>query len=207
MCGIVGYSGIPKNGDRERFIELCRQSCIRGVHAFGIGYYDKNAITVFKSSTFEEVMDSIPATLPNKIVFHNRYSTSGDHREPINNQPIIINGNALVFNGTVDMGSKAEMEHRYGIRLLTSNDGELVLLDIEEGRGAFTHIDNDFATFAGIYLGYDGTMMAFRNRMRPLWLFQEPNCVFLCSTRDIASRAGFDMSLGQPVEPLTYIHL
>lgn len=207
MCGVVGYSGKPQDGDRERFLDLCRQSCIRGVHAFGIAYHNGDGLTVFKSIDFDEVLNAVPEPLPNKIIFHNRYSTSGDHHNPDNNQPIYVDGNALVFNGTVDMGTKAEMEARHGLTLQTDNDGEIVLHDIVEKRKPFAHIENNLATFAGIFLAKDGTMIAFRNRMRPLWAFSVPSGKFISSTRDIASRARFEKNNGTPIEPLTLLQL
>lgn len=200
MCGIVGFSGTARRGDRERFINLCRQSCIRGVHAFGIAYYTQDGVCVTKSTVFDEVMNAIPEPLPGKIMFHNRYSTSGDYRNPVNNQPIHVDGNALVFNGTVDMGTKQEMEARHGLNLQTDNDGEIVLLDFIAGK-PFAHIGNTLATFAGIFLGKDGTMAAFRNEMRPLWCFRDGGNKFISSTRDIAARAKFEENNGMPIEP------
>lgn len=109
MCGIVGFSGKAGLEDRARFVALCRQSCIRGVHAFGIAWHSPaTGLQVFKSTDFDETMKAVPNPLPDKIVFHNRYSTSGDWRVPDNNQPIHVRGNALVFNGTVDMGTSTE---------------------------------------------------------------------------------------------------
>lgn len=207
MCGIVGFSGKAGLEDRERFVALCRQSCIRGVHAFGIAWHSPaSGLQVFKSTDFDETIKAVPNPLPDKIVFHNRYSTSGDWRMPDNNQPIYVRGNALVFNGTVDMGTKAEMEERYGIRMETDNDGEIVLLDFLAGK-PFSHIGGFQSSFAGIFLGSDGTMTAFRNRMRPLWLFNEVGCKFISSTSDIAARAGFDKNNGRPVEPMKLMEL
>lgn len=207
MCGIVGFSGKAGREDRRRFVALCRQSCIRGVHAFGIAWHSPaTGLHVFKSTDFNEAMAAVPNPLPDKIVFHNRYSTSGDWRMPCNNQPIYVCGNVLVFNGTVDMGTKAEMEARYGIKMETDNDGEIVLLDYLAGK-PFAHIEGFRLSFAGIILGGDGTMTAFRNRMRPLWLFKEERSKFISSTCDIASRAGFDENNGQPVEAMRLLAL
>ena len=206
MCGIVGFSGKAGQGDRERFINLCRQSCIRGVHAFGIAYHTQAGLRVVKSTLFNEVINAVPDLLPDKIIFHNRYSTSGDYRDPNNNQPIYVGGNALVFNGTVDMGTKQEMEARHGLTLQTDNDGEIVLLDFLAGK-PFAHISNRLATFAGVFLAEDGTMAAFRNEMRPLWCFSVGGNKFISSTRDIASRAGFDKNNGTPIEPFKLLSL
>lgn len=202
MCGIVGFAGKPQVCGRERFIALCRQSCIRGVHAFGIAWWSPSkGVQVFRSLDFEEVMSMVSEPLPCAIIFHNRYSTSGDYRIMANNQPVFVNGTALVFNGTVDMGTKEEMEQRYGITLQSDNDGEIVLNDVLDGH-PFRHISKSDKSFAGITIDNLGRVTAFRNKMRPLWLFAEQTSTFICSTKDIASRAGLDVKNGKPVEPL-----
>lgn len=205
MCGIVAYSGNGKNV-RNTFQRLCVEATIRGVHAFGIAFFDGQRVRHFKSLSFREVMDAIPDPLPQHIVFHNRYCTSGDYTRMENNQPLIVGGDALAFNGTVDMGTKQEMEQRHSTRLTTENDGELVLQDIKRGV-PFQTIGNQLATFAGVFLGADGKMYALRNEMRPLWCFPVSGGRFIVSTRDIASRAKLDTSLGFEVEPYMTLDL
>lgn len=146
-------------------------------------------------------------------MFHNRYCTSGDYLVPENNQPIVFDAQsvALVFNGTVDMGTKEEMEERSGYSLLTENDGELVLRDCCEG-DPFRRIGRETgASFAGIVLGVqaDGSpyMYALRNEKRPLWAFETSAGYFIASTRDIASRAKLDTLSGIPVTPYKIMKL
>ena len=209
MCGVVGFVGQPETGSRERFIALCRQSCIRGVHAFGIAWHTPSeGLRVVKGLNFKEVMNAVPDPLPHAIVFHNRYSTSGDFRIMENNQPVSVLGVALVFNGTVDMGTKEEMEARTGYQLTTDNDGEIVLRDFLNGM-AFRRISGSthLTSFAGLVIDAEGKVAAFRNEMRPLWAFKESACTFICSTRDIALRAGFDANNGNPVEPFKLVVL
>lgn len=201
MCGIVGYSGRQGAADRSRFIALCREACIRGVHAFGIAYIDDSGkLRVYKTQSFSELVENIPSPIPSKIIFHNRYATSGDASIMSNNQPIYVNGDALVFNGTIDMGTKPEMEERHGVKLVTENDGELVLLDFQQGT-PLKHIASKNVSFAGMILTSYGAMFAVRNEMRPLWLFNGDGCKFVCSTRDIASRAPLDTKNGNPLLP------
>lgn len=206
MCGIVAYSGVESRERRVEFQRLCREACIRGVHAFGIAWHDGGQVRVFKSLSFAEVMNAVPDPLPSKIVFHNRYSTSGDYTRMENNQPLIVGGNALAFNGTVDMGTKQEMELRHGITLTTENDGEIVLQDIGRGMPFHTIADRKTA-FAGVYLGADGEMFAFRNEMRPLWLFSVQGGKFIVSTHDIASRARIDTNNGSLIEEYITLNL
>lgn len=205
MCGVVGFSGIPSEGDRERFISLCYQSAIRGVHAFGIAWYQGGRLHSFKHTDYNKVIAAIPAPLPEKIIFHNRYCTSGNWRELENNQPIVTGGTAMVFNGTIDMGTKAEMEARTGYRLSTDNDGEIVLRDFLNGE-PLKHLTNG-QTFAGLILTGEGEMFALRNELRPLYVADIANGKWCSSTADIASRAKFDKNKFFEVEPLKLVRL
>lgn len=203
MCGVVGFSsgkGHSAQGHRESFIRLCRESRIRGVHAFGIAWWD-GELHCKRSTDYQEVIDAIPDPLPDRIIFHNRYCTSGDYKIPENNQPIVAEGCALVFNGTIDMGTKAEMEARSGYKLNTENDGELVLRDYLAG-DAMRRLRARIATFAGIFLDGSGRMIALRNELRPLNVIKLDGCTMLCSTKDIASRAKFEKNYVEPLEPL-----
>lgn len=161
---------------------------------------------VFRSIYFEEVIRAIPEQLPQHIVFHSRYSTSGDYRIMENNQPLFINGDTLAFNGTVDMGTKQEMEQRHNTTLTTDNDGELVLQDIKRGE-PFRSIADNLSTFAGVYLGGDGEMFAFRNEMRPLWCVPAQDGKFIVSTQDIARRAKINTSNAYQIKTNELLHL
>ena len=207
MCGVVGYSRTRKDArnDRERFIALCKEACIRGEHAYGIAYINaEGLLKVFKDTDKERVLNAIPQAMPERIIFHNRYSTSGDWRKPENNQPIHVGESALVFNGTIDMGTKDEMQKRYGILMQTDNDGEIVMNDILNGQ-PYAHI-KDGQTFAGIYLNRY-RMFAFRNELRPLKRIKEDGCEFVCSTKDIALRAKFDENYIEDIKPFTVLSL
>lgn len=207
MCGVVGFSGSGAASPewREAFIRVCTQSRIRGVHAFGIAWIE-DGLRHFKSTDFSQVIAAIPDPLPDRIIFHNRYCTSGDYMIAENNQPIIIGGHALVFNGTIDMGTKEEMEARSGYTMLTENDGELVLRDYLEGE-PMRRLRSNLATFAGIFLSQDGRMYALRNEMRPLSLIEKDGCKIVCSTKDIALRAKFDENYVSRIEPMKMVRL
>ena len=201
MCGIVGYHGVRSAEARAQFIRLCEEARIRGEHAYGIAYYEEGKGVVYvKGTDFDVVMQLIPTLLPERIIFHARYSTSGDYREMLNNQPIVIDGDALVFNGTVDMGTKAEMEERNGIEMQTDNDGELVLRDIQDG-DPFRRLRGNLVTFAGLVIRRDGEMFALRNDMRPLWRCDVPDGTFFASTKDIALRAKLEPISCSPITP------
>lgn len=159
-----------------------------------------------KGTDFDVIMQLIPTPMPERIIFHARYSTSGDYRDMLNNQPIVIDGDALVFNGTVDMGTKEEMEQRNGIMMQTDNDGELVLRDIQDGH-PFRRLSDNLVTFAGIVLRGNGEMFALRNVMRPLWRFEVSGGIFLASTQDIALRAKLEAISSSPITPMKKVSL
>lgn len=202
MCGVVGFSGSPTAESKYLFMRLCRESTIRGEHAFGFAYINDGEMVVKKSRNLDELLAELPERLPSKIIFHNRYSTSGDADNMENNQPIVIDGSALVFNGTIDMGTKEEMSARSGYDLLTDNDGEIILRDVINGF-TFDRLLDSKKTFAGIYLGSSGEMFAFRNELRPLHALWSPDGEFISSTKDIALRAGFGIEAIKELEPYT----
>jgi len=134
-------------------------------------------------------IDKIELPAANKIIYHNRYSTSGDYKNHDNNQPIAIGNMSLVFNGVLDMGTKQEMEEHYGIQMETDNDGEIVLkLCGTDPDKIQDYVQSTSGSFAGLILTPDNTMYAIRNKNRPLWMLNHSGAVFYASTRDIFKR-------------------
>lgn len=185
MCGVVGYScSDPKKEHYEILKEIICQSKIRGIHSFGFSFYDEEVITI-KYHNIEDVQ--FPNA--NKIIYHNRYSTSGDYKNHDNNQPIAIGNISLVFNGVLDMRTKQEMEQHYGIEMETDNDGEIVLrLCGSDPDKIQEYIRNTKGSFAGMLLTEDNKLIAIRNENRPLWKLSYDNAEFYASTRDIFKR-------------------
>jgi glutamine phosphoribosylpyrophosphate amidotransferase len=173
-----------------------QQSKIRGLHAFGLGWAVGKGVKVEKSNSFDRLLSLLPAKLPARIVFHARYSTSGDYTVMANNQPLERDGACLAFNGTLDMGTKEEMERRHGVKLLSDNDGELALLAALRGKlGEF--VAQTRGSFAGILVAQN-TLSAVRNSRRPLWMWEDgKGGTFFASTRDIFKRADIG---AEPVE-------
>ena len=94
MCGVVGYySEKPNKQDIDLVKQLIYQSKIRGLHAFGYTYIANNKTITNKIERLEDL--NIPIT--NTLIYHNRYTTSGDHNESKNNQPLKHKNTYLVF--------------------------------------------------------------------------------------------------------------
>lgn len=187
MCGIVGY--ISKNrGENDAFLtfKLIRQSRIRGLHSFGFSWYENDEIKTKKYFQHEFKDVKIPDS--DRVIFHNRYSTSGDYRDHINNQPIHIDDLSLAFNGVIDMRTKEEMEEHYQIKMLTDNDGEIVLKVSNGHPDEMVKFISDRGSFSGILL-QGGKLHAFTNGNRPLYHAIIGESVFIASTQDIFIRA------------------
>tara|TARA_R100000388_G_scaffold94962_1_gene84481 strand:- start:4655 stop:5269 length:615 start_codon:yes stop_codon:yes gene_type:complete len=186
MCGVVGYSSQDPIDEHYSILhKLIYQSKIRGLHSFGYSYCLNNKLTTRKYHNVDEVV--LPQA--NKIVFHNRYATSGDYQDHINNQPITNNNLSLVFNGVLDMRTKVEMELHYGIKMQTYNDGEIILQKCGANKDLLKdYIGNIKGSFAGLILTASNELLAIRNSNRPLWRLSHSNAIFYASTKDIFKR-------------------
>jgi glutamine phosphoribosylpyrophosphate amidotransferase len=200
MCGVVGFScDNPSEEHYDLLAKLICESAIRGLHRFGISYTNPTFGIVTKKNH-----DLIALNIPkvNKLIFHNRYSTSGDYKDHKNNQPITYGKIALAFNGVIDMRTKEEMEAAYGIQMRTENDGEIVLQTCGSDKEKLkSFVENTTGSFAGLILTASNELLAIRNTNRPLWTCEYKDGVYFASTKDIFKRA--DSTLN-PVEVKPY---
>lgn len=185
MCGIVGFSCQKPDTEKiELLQELIIQSKIRGLHSFGYSYLDND----IKTKKRHEIKN-INLPLANKIIYHNRYSTSGGYENHNNNQPIINSKMALVFNGVLDMGTKKEIENRHNVVMNTDNDGEILLHKCGTDKKKIKNfIKETKGSFAGLILTASNELLAIRNPYRPLWKLEHNNSVYFASTKDIFKR-------------------
>jgi asparagine synthetase B (glutamine-hydrolysing) len=187
MCGVVGF--ICDNPNQEHIDILKKfinESKIRGLHSFGYTYYDNGLIT---NKYFDMAdIDGSEFPKPKKFIYHNRYSTSGDFRQHINNQPVTVGDKSLVFNGVVDMGTKSEIEKKYNISMHTGNDGEIILHKCVGKEDLKEFITNMKGSFAGMILNKSKQLFVVRNSRRPLWRLIVKDAVYIASTRDIFKR-------------------
>lgn len=196
MCGVVGFScQDPKKYHLDLLHKIIIQSKIRGLHSFGYTYNAKKLVTVKHHD-----LTKLELPLTNKIIYHNRYSTSGDYKDHNNNQPITNKNISLVFNGVLDMRTKQEIEKHYNIKMQTDNDGEIILHKYEENLEKY--IKETTGSFAGLILTNCNKLLAIRNTNRPLWKVNVNEAVYFASTKDIFIRA--DKTL-EPVELKPYV--
>lgn len=185
MCGIIGYSSEKPTEEHYNILQkLILQSKIRGLHSFGFSYVKDGLKTVKENNVTD-----IKLPMVNKLIFHNRYSTSGDYKIKKNNQPIISENNTLVFNGVLDMSSKLEMEKKYNVKMNTENDGELLSLLCGTNKQKIKEfITTTSGSIAGMQLTDDNKLYLFRNKNRPAWILKHKNAIFIASTKDIFKR-------------------
>ena len=185
MCGIIGFSTVEPNNDNYKLLNrIVEQSKIRGLHSFGYSYYKDN-MTVKKFHNLTEV--DLPKT--NKLIYHNRYSTSGDYLNHQNNQPIFVNNISLVFNGVIDMGTKEQMQDKYNINMETDNDGEILIKKCGFDYDAIVDfVKNMTGSFAGLLMHKDKVIF-IRNSRRPAWIVKKHKAYYIASTKDILLRA------------------
>lgn len=140
---------------------LVKESTVRGLHHIG----------------YKKIADG--------AIYHARYITSG-----FSNQPLSIDdGRWLAFNGVIDMGTKEEIESRYGIKMSSDNDGEIVLRLCKNDQDIVNFLKNSKCTFAGVVIDNE-SIVAIRNPGRPLWISQHQFGFYLASTKDIFKRSG-----------------
>lgn len=194
MCGVIGY--FPREPDEltpTRMLALVTESAVRGVHAFGIAQAHGGMIDCWKSVGPDPRGAFLEADFDPEApaVAHWRYSTSGDWRQSVNNQPILAAGRALAFNGVIHMGTKTEFEREFDVTCDSENDGEVFLRRLQRGDDPVQFVSEMRGSFAGVWLATDGRLRALRNNRRPLWRAEAKDGIWYASTRDIFARAGF----------------
>lgn len=190
MCAILGF--ISPNPTPEAVNTLKRlfiESKVRGMHAYGFSALDDQPVTE-KSNLLKPLLDKIRK--PKALIGHCRYSTSGDYLDMKNNQPLQYGDESLVFNGVIDMGTKAEMEARHQIKMNCENDGEIMLQSSDREGLLATNI-----SFAGLTLSKD-KITFMRNENRPAYMAKKHGAIYIGSTADILRRCLLNP---EPLEP------
>lgn len=200
MCAIIGYVCRSGEPDIDMLIRVFQESKIRGMHAFGYAFHQAGLLTVRRSLNLKEIEAHLLEDRPSAVIGHCRYSTSGDYRNMLNNQPIERDGRAVVVNGVIDMGTKPEMERRYDVNMNTENDAELSLF----WDNPASAVGNISGSFAGLFLNSPTEILAVRNVRRPAYIVQEQNFGLVASTVDILRRSGIQQTawvlpVGSPV--------
>ncbi len=187
MCGILGYCGPPQGAETIWKLQMALK--IRGLHAFGLSFYGPAGLTTVKRATpfpLREIETALETSAV--LIYHNRYSTSGDWQTPQNNQPIQTGDLAVAMNGVLSMAPKAEYQVEHGIVCETENDTEIFNRRLLRGDDVAGWLASSPASCAAVWI-QDGTLFALRNRSRPLHRFDEGGATFFISTIEAVDRA------------------
>ena len=190
MCAIVGcYLESPTPEQIKTLKRIFVESQIRGKHASGYSLIRNNRIFTqvapvpaedFVQGYFAEVS---PGDYTLQLIGHCRYSTS-DLRY---NQPLhIFDDLSVAHNGVVDQRPPIYWKE-HGYELSTSNDSELLYQARYANREPLKEFPE--ASMAVAELSLKGIRW-YRNGKRPLYYVKVSNGYFICSTADIALRAG-----------------
>ncbi|HUU88612.1 MAG TPA: hypothetical protein VMX17_12785 [Candidatus Glassbacteria bacterium] len=169
----------------------------------------KEGIEVQKSfkPNFKEIVDNFVDHGGECLIFHCRYSTSGDFKDMNNNMPIVVGNTAIALNGIISMKRKKGFEKEFKVKCLTENDAEIILA---KGNTPTDYVNflkkNPKASFAGLFLHHE-TIYAIRNNKRPMYYFvTKRKSEFFVSTIDIAVRAGFkNYNKIKPIRSMTAV--
>lgn len=208
MCGLVGIS-VPTVTAKDiiLFEAILRESRIRGLHATGISYLEDGVIYTIKepvgADRFLEkytLADCIDYDGSLNLIAHTRYSTS-DLRF---NQPIANAQLSVVHNGVISQELPSNWPKLYGpIGVCeTSNDTELLFNTIQ----AFGNPIVEWAesSIAALELYWDGTIRAYRNGRRPLYMMRYYEGFIVSSTMDVLVRSGLKPNKSHELKVNTY---
>lgn len=191
MCGIISaYIPQPTPSDIETLKRLFIEGQIRGRHQTGLAYKSGGEIKRFVVEGDGEKLvakfnwGQLLEVDTLELIGHNRYSTS-DLRYP---QPIqIFDDLSIAHNGVIDQRSPVYW-NEWGYELQTANDSELVYQCLHAGNEPLLEFPD--ASMAVCELSTKNGLRWWRNAKRPLYTVKVDNGYFICSTSDIAKRAG-----------------
>lgn len=187
---------------------LYQASKIRGLHSFGFAATNGATLALQKFDRLDLLQACLSslAGYPVALIGHNRYSTSGDWREPDNNQPLMKDRILLAFNGVIDMRPPADWVKNYGGDFETQNDGEIFLNWLRDRKNPVAFLKKYPCSFAGLFMS-NSQVWALRNDNRPLWYLEINQSIFVASTNDIFKRALGANTKPMPLLPLKILSL
>lgn len=224
MCGVIACATPALDTNTAVLLaKLFEQSKIRGLHACGFSYLKGGRIETMRCHSVDQLVGRLGEVCAERegkrllLIGHTRYSTSGDWKNLLNNQPLHIQpeeggGIALAFNGCIHMGLREEYDAVYGKKYTTDNDGEIFCRKVLDGEDWEGFVANGSFSFAGVFLRSQGKeITVIRNKNRPLHigllgLGRAGSATIIASTRDILWRAGFPGE-DEELEPCVAHHI
>lgn len=186
MCGIMGVLG---HVDPKILYKLQMALKIRGLHAFGVSYIMPGGDLVTEKSFKPLPVEVLSRAMDGgALIFHNRYSTSGDYKLMQNNQPIMAGGVSVALNGVISMKPRTEYEREYSVKCITDNDTEILNRILEKGLNPEFYFNQSQASISAVWIN-DGRLYGYTNGKRPLHYIKFDGSVIVVSTKDAVRRA------------------
>jgi len=204
MCFILG--AILPNVDEYKIHLLNRlllEGSIRGLHATGAAWLEGNTIKLDSqpkpaAELNFDFVNCVDYDGYIRVIVHCRYSTSDLEY----NQPIEVNGTAIVHNGVITQEMPENWETLYGLRCVTKNDTELLLRSYGDVIDKWRE-----SSISAIELRVNGVMRAYRNGKRPLHYIEYYDGIIFASTKDIMVRAGLPAANIESLDAFYYLSI
>ena len=190
MCGIIGAKVKRPQGYQvlSRAIETLN---IRGTHAYGIVSLINGKYDLYKTFDLDQIQEYLKIVcVPSaKILFHNRYSTSGNYDDMDNNLP---QGDEklgyISFNGVLEQSDSSNWHRLYDIDASNDNDVQILLKLMEQGHSILDLLKRyPNWSLAACMLTPD-KLLGFRNNKRPLYHYQDGDLEMFISAVDPIAR-------------------
>lgn len=182
MCGLFGFEG--ERPDRGRLALVARLASRRGPHAMGVAWEQAGlGVKVERMIAPDGIaLARMLARVEDspRIIGHYRLATSGDWREPGNNQPIQVAGVAVAHNGNIPEWR----ERAVGIPMSTECDSELIAHWISDPRKRLQHQLNQAmkrVRAPHAVLALRAGELASSHEALPLYFWHCPEGVYFCS--------------------------
>lgn len=186
MCGIMGVLGYV---EPKTLYKLQMGLKIRGLHAFGVSYQTADGDLVTEKSFKPLPVEVLSRAIDGKaLIFHNRYSTSGDYKLMQNNQPILTDHVSVALNGVISMKPRTEYEREYAVKCVTDNDTEILNRILEKGLNPAFYFNQSSASVSAVWIK-GGNIYGYTNGKRPLHYIKIGKAVVVISTKDAVRRA------------------
>ena len=219
MCGILGFTGQPREGqwsETYRLLEtLFLASEQRGQDATGFvartepykhrlaggTVVDKQPRAAHDFLARSVLWRGLRHRRCTTVLGHVRMATHGTPADNRNNHPIVGHSSLYVVHNGI-LSNHRETARQHGLRLSTDVDSELILRFVEAAKhpaiGLDTALRNVEGSMAAVaYDGHRDALYMVRDAGRPLWLLRLANDKrwFFASTREILAEA-FEAVLG-----------
>ncbi len=216
MCGIIGLK-VKCESNIDKLFSFIDTLTIRGIHCYGIAWFDGFKYKVYKNFDLNIVKDKLKQIykLGNLIIYHNRYSTSGDWKYMYNNLPYGTDKLGYIsFNGVITQQNKLKWKEIYPqIQCVFYNDAQILLRYFDLDEYIFINfVENLLYRYSNWSVAScilkRQRIYGFRNNKRPLYYYNDEELEMFISSIDPIRK--YDVQLlknASIIKPFKYIEL